>query len=124
MGSSQTVESFRDLLLRHRGRSSLIQRELAERIGVNRRSVQEWENGASYPSADRLEALTRVLLEAHGLTPGHEAAEAQALWAAVRREAPRIHAPFDQGWFAQLLAQRATPSVGATARSIPGDRLG
>jgi helix-turn-helix protein len=31
------------LLLRHRGRSGLTQCELADRLGIHRRSVQEWE---------------------------------------------------------------------------------
>jgi WD40 repeat protein/transcriptional regulator with XRE-family HTH domain len=115
MASSQASESFRDLVLRHRGRSGLTQRQLADRLGIHRRSLQEWENGATYPSAERLEALIRVLLEAHGLTAGQEAAEAQALWVAMRRAAPRTHAPFDPAWFARLLAQRAAPAAAPAA---------
>jgi hypothetical protein len=37
---------------------------------------------------------------------GREAAEAQQLWAAVRREAPRTHAPSDAAWLASLLGER------------------
>ena len=48
-----------------------------------------------------------MLLEAGGLRSGHEAAEAQELWTAVLREAPRMHTPFDQAWFESLLATRA-----------------
>jgi WD40 repeat protein/transcriptional regulator with XRE-family HTH domain len=110
MVTSQTAEYFRDLLLRHRGRSGLTQRQLADRVGIHRRSVQEWELGATYPSAERLEALIRALLEVGGLSAGHETEQAQALWSAVQCEAPRIHAPFDTAWFAQLLAQGATPA--------------
>ena len=97
------------MLLRYRGRSGLTQRALAERVGVHRRSVQEWEIGVTYPSAERLEALLRVLLEAGGLTAGQQEAEARALWAAVQRDAPHTHAPFDATWFARLLAERARP---------------
>ncbi|MBV9598766.1 MAG: helix-turn-helix transcriptional regulator, partial [Chloroflexi bacterium] len=109
-GSSAAAESFRDLLLRYRGRTRLTQRELADRVGVNRRSVQEWENGANYPSAERLEALVRVFLEVGAFTAGHEVGEAQALWAAVQRQAPHTHAPFDAEWFARLLSERAAPA--------------
>jgi transcriptional regulator with XRE-family HTH domain len=128
MLTSRTAETFSDLLLRFRGRSGLTQHQLADRVGVNRRSVQEWENGANYPGADRLEALIRVLLEAHGLEAGHEAGEAQALWAAVQREAPRMHASFDQAWFARLLAEHATrddvPVVASTSSPArPVERL-
>ena len=123
--SSERAEFFRDLLLRHRGRSGLTQRQLAERLGVHRRSVQEWEIGASYPGAERLKELIRVLLEAHTLTPGRETAEAAAMWAAVERAARRMHTPFDAAWFARLLAVRtasAAAPVGTVAASGPAER--
>jgi AAA ATPase domain len=66
----------------------------------------------TYPSPERLEAVVRVLLEAHALAPGHERAEAEALWAAVQRSAPHTHAPFDSAWFARLLAPDAGPRDG------------
>ncbi|MBV9169007.1 MAG: helix-turn-helix domain-containing protein, partial [Chloroflexi bacterium] len=107
--STGPAESFRDLLLRYRGRSGLTQRQLAERVGVHRRSVQEWEAGFTYPSTDRLESLVRVLVEAHGLTPDQGLAEAEALWAAVQREAPHVHSRFDQAWFERLAARHPGP---------------
>ncbi len=87
----------------------MTQRALAARMGAGRRTIQEWEAGAKYPSADGLRALIAALLEAGGLTAGRETAEAQGLWAAALREAPRMHTPFDQVWFAGLLASRAVP---------------
>jgi WD40 repeat protein/transcriptional regulator with XRE-family HTH domain len=96
--------------LRHRGRTGLIQRELAQRSGVSLRSVQDWEGGVTLPSAERLQALIRALLEVGGLTPGRETAEARALWAAVESEGPRTRAPFDSVWFASLLALRGASS--------------
>jgi WD40 repeat protein/DNA-binding XRE family transcriptional regulator len=119
MVTSQATESFRDLLLRYRGRSGLTQRQLAERVGIHRRTIQEWEFGASYPSAERLESLIGVLLAAGGLSSGCEAEEAQALWAAVVRHAPRSHAPFDQGWFAGLLATPAAAPAGTAPAATP-----
>src|SRR5438874_1305992 len=98
-------EPFRSLVLRHRGRTGLTQRELAARMGSSRRTLQDWESGVNYPTADRLQALIRVLLDAGGLTVGRETAEAQELWAAVVREAPRMHAPLDEVWLARLLAK-------------------
>jgi hypothetical protein len=78
--------------------------------------VQDWEAGLGYPSAERLQALIQVLLEAGGLTVGGEAAEAKQLWAAVLREAPRMRTPFDEVWLARLLAARPasqqTPEIG------------
>ena len=121
MDRSPPAESFPGLLLRHRGRTGLTQRDLAARLGVQTRSVQDWEGGVNYPSVERLHGLIRVLLETHGLTPGHEAAEAQALWAAVERTSPRMHMPFDSVWFTRLLAERAAPAgapEGARAGSV------
>jgi DNA-binding XRE family transcriptional regulator len=63
MDTSHGPESFRGLLLRHRGRTGLIQRDLATRAGVSRNSVQDWESGLSYPTAERLQGLIRALLE-------------------------------------------------------------
>src|SRR5205085_4212304 len=63
-------EAFRSLVLRNRGRTGLTQRELAARMGSSRRTLQDWESGVNYPTAHRLQALIRVLLEAGGLTVG------------------------------------------------------
>ena len=107
--TSDPPEWFRSLLLRLRGRTGLIQRDLAERAGVSRGSVQDWEAGVNYPTAERLQAIIRVLLEAGGLTAGREAADARQLWAAAQREAPRMHTLFDEDWFAPLLTRGAPP---------------
>src|SRR5690348_14155964 len=111
LDTSSEPESFRGLLLRHRGRTGLIQRDVAARAGVSRGAIQDWESGVNYPSAKRLQALIRVLLEADGLTAGQEESEARTLWAAAEREAPRMNTPFDEEWFASLPATRlGTPS--------------
>ena len=107
MDSSAALETFRGLVLRHRGRTGLTQREFAERVGVHRRSLQEWEAGVTYPTPDRLQALIAALLDSGGFTVGRESSEVRDVWAAAEREAPRMHTPFDQEWFARLLAERA-----------------
>src|SRR4051812_14488547 len=109
MDVSHESESFRSLLLRHRGRTGLTQRDLAARAGVSLRSVQDWESGATLPTAERLQAILRALLEARGLTSGQETAEARVLWTALERESPRLRAPFDAVWFAGLLAVDTPP---------------
>src|ERR1700687_611625 len=101
------TESFAGLLLRHRGRTGLTQRDVAARMGTSERSVQDWEAGVYYPGARNLKALIAVLLEVGGLTVGREVVEGKDLWAAVLREAPRMHTPFDEPWLAELLAKRA-----------------
>ena len=104
------AESFRGLLLRYRGRSGLTQRQLAERVGVHMRCAQQWEAGINYPTAERLEALIKVLLETGGLSAGHELEEAQALWTAAEREAPHTRAPFDTTWFDRLVGEPVAPT--------------
>src|SRR5438132_6500689 len=104
------TESFAGLLLRHRGRTGLTQRDVAARVRSSERSVQDWETGVYHPGAQNLKSLIAVLLEAGGLTVGREMSEAKGLWAAVLREAPRMHTPFDELWPAELLAKRAARS--------------
>jgi transcriptional regulator with XRE-family HTH domain len=105
--ADRTAESFQGLLLRHRGRTGLTQRQLAARVAVSRGSVQDWEAGLNYPDAHHLQALIVAFLEAGGLTVGREATEAEALWAAALRAAPRMQTPFDRVWLAGLLAAQA-----------------
>src|SRR5262245_60984131 len=117
MDTPHAGESFRSLLLRHRGRTGMSQRDFAAQAEAGLRSVQDWEAGAAFPSAERLRALIRLFLASGGLTRGHEPVEARALWAAAERDAPRMHAPFDEEWFAQLLAAHGVrpPSRAADA---------
>src|SRR5262249_12248111 len=93
----RSSEPFQRLLLLGRGRTGLTQRELGARGGVSARSVQDWESGVSYPSAEGLRRLIAALLESGGLNAGREAEEARAIWAAVERASPRMHTPFDPG---------------------------
>src|ERR1700694_5450546 len=98
VATGDMCERFVGLLLRHRGRTGLTQRQLASRIGVHRRSIQCWETGGNYPSAVRLQAVIAAFLQTHGFTAGYEAAEAEALWVAALREAPRMAISFDYEW--------------------------
>ena len=118
--TSNAPESFRGLLLRHRGRTGLIQRDLAVRAGVSRGAVQDWEAGLNHPTAERLQALIRVLFEAGGLTAGQEESEARQLWAAAEREAPRMHTPFDAQWFDSMVLAEDGSDTGYGQRSTRG----
>jgi WD40 repeat protein/transcriptional regulator with XRE-family HTH domain len=102
-------DKFRGLILQLRGRIGLTQRELAARLDVHTHSVQAWEAGSSYPGAGSLRALIATAAEAGGFTPGDEAAEAAALWAAAMLESPRLRTPFDRIWFEGLLDTARTP---------------
>src|SRR5438128_6798257 len=117
--ASHRAESFQGLLLRHRGRTGLTQRQLAARVGVSRGSVQDWEAGLTYPDAQHLQALIVAFLEAGGLTVAREATEAEALWGAALRQAARMQTPFDVVWWTGLVAQRG----GSAQREVPPAQL-
>jgi WD40 repeat protein len=83
------------------------------------RSVQDWEAGVNVPGAERLRALVRALLEAGAFTPGREILQASDLWNAALREAPRARTPFDEQWFAQLLATQRSNVPGPATQQFP-----
>src|ERR1700730_5357745 len=107
---SSASEPFAGLLVASRGRTRLTQGALAASVRVSLRAVQAWEAGVNYPTAERLRTLVGALFEGGGLTEGHEREEAESLWAAVVREAPRMRTPFDTAWFDQLLTPAVTPT--------------
>jgi WD40 repeat protein/transcriptional regulator with XRE-family HTH domain len=109
LAAERAGESFQGLVLRYRGRTGLTQQQLAAHIGVHTRSVQAWESGVSYPSAESLQALIGAYLEHGGFGAGREVAEAEQLWATARRESTRLRPPFDTAWFAELLDRRPKP---------------
>ena len=41
--------------------NGLTQEELARQLGVNQTAVASWERGASYPTADKLPEIAKVL---------------------------------------------------------------
>lgn len=98
-----------EFLLTLRSRAGLTQAALAAQIGLHRRSVQKWESGETYPSADNLYALITCFLALGAFAATHEAEEAAALWALVSQHAPQQFPPFDRRWFEQLLAAQTNP---------------
>ena len=100
--------AFGQQLLTLRTRAALTQIALASQIGVNRRSVQKWETGESYPKAETLQRLIAVLLIQGVFIVGQEAEEAAQLWELASQAAPHPLGAFDAVWFARLLAERAS----------------
>ncbi|MCX6047260.1 MAG: AAA family ATPase [Chloroflexi bacterium] len=103
-------------LLLLRSRTKLTQAEFAARIGIHRRSVQKWESGETYPTAENLRTVIALLLTLGGLTPGEERTEATKLWQRVSEDAPQPLPFFDSVWFEQLLAARAGNGLSAQQR--------
>ena len=67
--------AFGQQLLTLRTRVALTQIALAERIGVHRRSIQNWETGESYPKPETLQRLLATLLSYHAFTASNELPE-------------------------------------------------
>jgi len=104
---------FGQAMLTLRTNIGLTQRGLADRLGVSRRSVGEWEAGNSYPKAERLKQLIELGIEQRAFPAGHEAEAIRDLWAAAHQKVQ-----LDEQWLSTLLAQRllahplaASPSV-------------
>src|SRR5579859_7229716 len=112
-------ESFQSHVLRGRGRTGLTQRELAVLLGVHVRSVQAWEAGVSYPTADSLKALLVGYLKAGGFEAGREAAQAELLWISAVRESSRLLPDFSQAWFARQLLEIQGAGGRASEPGVP-----
>src|SRR5260221_2318997 len=108
--------AFGQLVLTLRTTIGLTQSGLAERLGVSRRAVAEWEGGLSYPKAERLQQLIALGVRASAFAAGREEQEIRALWKAAHQKVL-----LDEDWLAALLASprpvQPSPQAGThTAR--------
>jgi len=87
------------LMLTLRTTIGLTQAGLAERLGVSRRAVAEWEGGLSYPKAERLTQLIELGVQQKAFTTGRDEEEIRALWKAAHRKVL-----LDEAWLHDLLA--------------------
>ncbi len=93
----------------HHPDQKMRQVDLAKQIGVDPRTVQQWENGDRTPGNSSLKQLVQVFLHEGKLVVGSEEHEAKALWNSVKNMAEarsltgREFPSFDDVWFAQLL---------------------
>ncbi|MEQ7049761.1 helix-turn-helix domain-containing protein [Paenibacillaceae sp. P-4] len=98
------------------GRAKLRQIDLSKRIGVETRTIQQWENGERLPSAHNLQLLIQLFVVEQKFLRGSESAEAQLLWETVRRFHDdrsgnnRMYPLFDEQWFEAILADASAGS--------------
>src|SRR5215467_6420561 len=102
---SERDYTFGQLMLALRTTIGLTQAGLAERLGVSRRAVAEWEAGSSYPKAERLKLLIDLAVRASAFPAGREEEEIRALWRAAHQKVL-----LDEAWLASLL-NRTRPSL-------------
>lgn len=107
-----TDDRFGRHALMLREQAGLTQLEVADALGVSRRTIQHWEAGTAFPANDNLKGLIALFLRHGGFPEGQEQDGALALWSQADESAARRPALFDERWFAALLAQhRAERSV-------------
>ncbi len=119
--------AFGQLMLTLRTAIGLTQAGLAERLGVSRRAVAEWEGGLSYPKAERLKQLITLGVQQRAFAAGREEEEIRALWKAARQKVL-----LNETWLHDLLAppepiqpspQAEQPAAPAAAESAAFRRV-
>ncbi|WP_028590167.1 helix-turn-helix domain-containing protein [Paenibacillus massiliensis] len=119
----ELIKKFRSRPVREDARKKMRQVDLAAQVGVDPRTVQQWENGDRIPSIGSLKRLIQVFLEEGHLLEGAQQKEASELWLAVKRLSEarsathREFPDFDEDWFDTIMspANVAVSSTDATA---------
>src|SRR6266571_4844743 len=91
--------AFGQLMLTLRTTIGLTQAGLADRLGVSRRAVAEWEAGSTDPKAERLKQLIELGMQLQVFPAGREAEEIRALWRAAHQKVL-----LDEAWLHDLVA--------------------
>src|SRR5438876_2178436 len=97
--------AFGQSMLTLRTKLGLTQAELADRLGVSRRAVGEWELGSSYPKAKHLKALMALAVGQQAFAAGREEEEIRAFWQAAHQKVR-----LNESWLSTLLSQQS-PSL-------------
>ena len=78
--------AFGQAMLTLRTHIGLTQASLADRLGISRRAVAEWEAGSAYPKVDHLTQLIALGMQQQAFAAGREAEEIRALWQAAHQK--------------------------------------
>jgi WD40 repeat protein/transcriptional regulator with XRE-family HTH domain len=105
--------AFGQVIVTLRTHLKLTQAELAERLGVSRQAVGEWEAGSSYPKADHLKDFIDLGVQQHAFATGREVEEIRVLWQAARQKVL-----IDEVWLQEMLSTKPDP-LPPTAESPP-----
>src|SRR5438105_9983646 len=96
--------AFGQLMLTLRMRIGLTQAGLAQRLGISRHAVAEWEAGRSYPTAEHLQTCIALGVQQQAFAWGRRAEEIRALWHAAHQKVL-----LDEAWLQRLLSQQPSP---------------
>ena len=109
---------FGATMLTLRTRMGLTQVGLANRLGISRRAVGEWEAGSSYPKAEHLKEVIALGVKLQAFPKGYEAEEIRTLWKAASQKKL-----LDERWLSSLLDQPCSPHLHPAWRSVPRECL-
>ncbi len=104
--------TFGQLMLTLRTTIGLTQGELADRLGVSRRTIAGWETGSTYPKAEHLKAFLALCVRASAFPAGREEEQMRALW-----KAAHLKVLLDEDWLRELLRRQTAPLAGAAPRT-------
>ncbi|MBZ0293396.1 MAG: tetratricopeptide repeat protein [Anaerolineae bacterium] len=90
--------AFGQRMLSLRSKIGLTQSDLADMLGVSRRSVGSWEAGSKYPKPEHLQHFITLAVERRAFPAGKEAGEIRVLWQQSQQKVL-----LDEQWLADLL---------------------
>ena len=105
--------AFGQLMLTLRTTIGLTQAGLAERLGVSRRAVAEWEAGSSYPKAERLKQLITLGVQQQVFAVGREEEEIRVFWRAAHQKVL-----LDERWLHDLVGTPAPVQLFPQAETL------
>ena len=101
--------AFGQQILTVRTKLALTQIELAQMLGVGRRTVINWEGGLTYPTVEHLKHFMILAIERQAFPAGHEAEEVRTFWHAAHQKVL-----LDEAWLTELQSR-----AGASQVSLP-----
>ena len=111
--------TFGQAMLTLRTTIGLTQAGLAERLGVSRRAVGDWEGGFAYPKTERLKALLAFAYQQQAFTSGHEAEEIRAFWKVAHQKVL-----LNESWLSALLNRQSPPPALVPIEEAGGAEVG
>ncbi|MEC0184671.1 NB-ARC domain-containing protein [Paenibacillus peoriae] len=115
------IKKIRSRPARHSLSKRMRQVDLARQVGVDPRTVQQWESGDRLPSVGSLKRLIQVFLEEGLFLEEAQRKEAEELWLAVKRfsevrsATKREFPDFDVTWFETVASFEGSRQEGRVA---------
>src|SRR5437588_1766121 len=100
-----------------RNRANLKQRDLANKMGVSEKTIQNWENGLR-PGAKNLQKLIALYVRLDIFDQGRELEEARELW-----NKAGLNVAFDKTWFQQVLSDKLNKEASASSLEQAREKL-